>query len=298
METIGFIGLGDIGFPMAQRVAAAGFPLRVWNRTASKIVPLVAAGACSVSSPAEIADQTDMVLTCLDGPEAMEQVLFGPEGLATERRRATLLVDCATTSPAYARELAQRLHGLAGMTMIDVPISGGAIGAQAGTLAAMAGGAVKDVERARPVIASFASQMTHMGELGAGQATKACNQIINFGTIAAVAEAINLGRRHGIDIANLPSAIANGFADSNILREYDRSVRTGEPSPIHVLIKAVINHYSATPSRELAGHLQILMKDLQIALDMGREVGAPLPLLSHFDAVFRPLHKLEPAGSN
>lgn len=292
-ETVGFIGLGDIGAPMAQRIAAAGFPLLVWNRTASKIAPLVAAGAHSAISPADMADQVDMVLTCLGGPAAMEEVLFGPAGLATARRRATLLVDCATTSPAFAIKTAGRLADTIGMAMIDVPVSGGAIGAAAGTLAAMAGGRAEDLERARPVIASFAGQITHMGPLGAGQATKACNQIINFGTIAAVAEAINLGSRHGIDIARFPQAIANGFADSHILREYDRSAHVGDYSPIRLLIETVVDQYSGAPRRELAGQLQILMKDLQIALDMGREVGAPLPLLCHFDGIFRALHHME-----
>lgn len=292
-ETIGFIGLGDIGAPMAERIAAAGFPLVVWNRTASKMAPLVAAGAHAASTPAELADQTDLVLTCLDGPAAMEKVLFGPEGLAGVPRRATLLVDCGTSSPTFATALAERLDDCIGMAMIDVPVSGGAIGAAAGTLAAMAGGRVENLERARPVIASFASQITHMGPVGSGQATKACNQIINFGTIAAVAEAINLGHRHGIDIARLPQAIANGFADSNILREHDRSVRAGDSSPVRILVEALLDQYAGTPRRELAGQLQILLKDMQIALDMGREVGAPLPLLCHFDGIFRALHHMK-----
>lgn len=297
-EAVGFIGLGDIGAPMAQRIAAAGFALVVWNRTTSKTAALVAAGARAASSPAEMAGQVDIVLTCLDGPAAMEEVLFGPSGLATAHCRATLLVDCATTSPACTIETAERLAGLTGMAMIDVPVSGGAIGAAAGTLAAMAGGEAGDVERARPVITSFASQITHMGPLGAGQATKACNQIINFGTIAAVAEAINLGRRHGIDIARFPQAITNGFADSNILREYDRSARAGDYSPVRILVDALLDRYSDTPRPDLAGQLHILMKDLQIGLEMGREVGAPLPLLCHFDGIFRALHHMKRAANS
>ena len=289
-DVIGYIGLGEIGAPMARPILAAGYSVVVWNRTHEKAKKIVDAGAEIATSPVDLAEKTDIIFTCLGSEQALETILFGADGITKGEVRATLLVDNATCSPAFARATAKKLKQACNMDMIDVPVSGGAIGAAAGTLAAMAGGAEEFVERARPIIASYASQISHMGELGAGQATKACNQIINFGNIATLAEALNLAQDQGIDIAGLPEAIDCGFAGSNVSREYDRSVQANDYSPVRILVEALMQQYKGKPVPELAGQLDILLKDMSIALNMARESGVPLPMLSRFDGIFRMIH--------
>src|SRR5690554_1100237 len=175
-EVVGYIGMGEIGAPMARRILDAGYSLVVWNRTREKAQAIAEAGAEIANSPADLAERTDIIFTCLGNEQALETILFGANSVAKGKVRATLLVDNATCSPAFARGTAEKLKQVCNMDMIEVPVSGGAIGAAAGTLAAMAGGAKEYVERARPIITSYASQISHMGTLGAGQATKACNQ--------------------------------------------------------------------------------------------------------------------------
>ncbi|MDD5724401.1 MAG: NAD(P)-dependent oxidoreductase [Syntrophales bacterium] len=289
-DIIGFIGLGDMGAPMAERIVAAGFDLVVWNRTATKMQPLLRAGAKAAKSPAELGARADIICTCVDSLAAMETILFGPQGIVAGTPRTTLVMDHSTLPPLAAQTLGQRLRDVAGIGFIDVPVSGGAIGARAGTLAAMAGGEADLLERARPVIASFSNHITHMGSLGAGQATKACNQILNFGNMAALAEAVTLGKRFGINTGKLPEAISGGFADSNIIREFDRSTKAQDFSPIRFLVEALAQYYEGIYDPACRGRLDTLMKDLSIVLDMGRATDSPLPLITHFQHVFQLLH--------
>lgn len=287
-ETIGYIGLGDIGAPMAERIAKAGYDLIVWNREAAKMKPFTDAGAKAAASPADMAQKADVILTCVtDGP-VMAQVLFGPNGVAANgKARATLLIDNSTVHPMETREMAVRLKAEAGMAFVDAPVSGGPVGARAGTLAAMAGGEAADVERARPILMTFSNRVTHMGGVGAGHATKACNQIINFCTMAGIAEAMNLGARFGIDTQSLPEAIAGGFADSNMLREYDRATKAGENASVTWLINTMRQLYSGEINPQARGNLYLLMKDIGIALDLGRKTRTPLPVFGLLDAMFR-----------
>lgn len=176
-EKIGFVGLGDIGEPMAMRILEAGFPLRVYNRTAAKTQPLTARGAQSAASAAELARECDIVFLCVSDTAAVEQVVFGPGGIAEGGRPGQLVVDLSTIHPVQTQEMAQRLAAGHGIAWVDAPVSGGPAGARAGTLAVMAGGGAEDVERVRPVLMSFAGRVTHMGPVGCGMATKACNQI-------------------------------------------------------------------------------------------------------------------------
>lgn len=291
-DTIGFIGLGDIGAPMAHRILDAGLPLSVWNRTRSKMGPLHSAGAQMAESPADLASQSTIICTCVDSSEAIEEILFGPVGVTQAAvPKIEILIDHSTLPPGHAIELASQLKGH-GIDFLDVPVSGGAVGARAGTLAAMVGGAPELLVRVRPVIESFAKQITHMGPVGAGQAAKACNQIVNFGNMAALAEALALAPKFGIAPEKLPEAISGGFADSNISREYLRSHLAGDFSPVRYLVDGLRKFYSAEIDPEYRGQLGILMKDLTIALDMGRISGVPLPGVTQFDMVFRMLQHL------
>ena len=289
---VGYIGLGNIGAPMAARILSpGGFALTVWNRTAAKMAPLAAAGATAAVSAADTAAKSDIVFLCLDSADAVEAVVFGPDGVAAGGKgRTKLLVDNSTLHPQRTRELATRLRSSTGIGWLDIPVSGGPGGAAAGTLAAMAGGDAAELEVVRPVVMSYASRLTHMGPIGSGQATKACNQIINFGTIAAIAEAYNVGAHFGLDVEKLPEAVSGGFADSNMLREIGRARAAGESQNVTLLMQSLLGIYEGRIEPALAGKLGILMKDLGIALDLGRTTGAALPVLSQFDNFFRILH--------
>lgn len=290
---IGYIGLGDIGAPMAERIRAAGWPLIVWNRTPEKMQPLLEAGADAAASPADLAARCDVIFTCLGNVDAMHDVLSGADGiLRAAKIKARLLVDNSTIPPAdtsaFAAQLAQ-----AEIRFVDAPVSGGAIGARAGTLAVMAGGDQPDISLVKPVLQSFASKITHLGPVGAGQAMKACNQVLNFGTMAALAEAIALGRSYGLAPNAITEAVSGGFAESNVSREFSRSLAADDISPVRILVETLDDYYAGKIRRELAGNLDILMKDLSMALDMARARGVPLPVISHFDLVFRLIQNLE-----
>lgn len=286
---VGFIGLGAIGRPMARRILTARSQLMVWNRSASRMQPLLEQGAQAAASPADMARHCDILCTCVTDAGALEAVLFGPEGVARagDGIRARLLVDNSTTHPRLTRDFAARLHAACGMRWLDVPVSGGVTGARAATLAAMAGGDAADVELARPVILSYAARLTHMGALGAGQATKACNQLINFVGFAAVAEAIHLGEGFGIDVQRLPQALADGFADTPILREYARGKAAGEIRGISALIDALRTALDGRTGDSTHELLHILLKDMAIVSDLGRGTGRAIPVFDLVEAQYR-----------
>lgn len=257
-ERIGFIGLGEIGEPMAMRVADAGYAMRVFNRTAAKAAPFAARGIEVAASPAEVARGSDIIFLCITNADAIEQLVFGPEGIAEGARPGQLLVDLSTIHPYAARDLAARLKQRAGVQWVDAPVSGGPGGARAGTLAVMAGGEAADIERARPVLMSFAGKITHMGPVGCGVAMKACNQMLSFCTASVLAETLNLAANFGIDPSLVPQAVAGGFADSNVVKHL-----------AHPLIDGTYT-----------GDGVMGLKDINIALDLGRQTGSAMPMTS------------------
>ena len=285
--SVGFVGLGSIGAPMAQRILGAGLRLLVWNRTPSKMQPLLDGGALAAESPADLARRSDIVCTCVTDAGALESVVFGSDGIASTAGRARLLVDNSTTHPRISRDMADRLLEASGMRWLDVPVSGGPVGARAGTLAAMVGGDAADLEFARPVIASYARQVTHMGPVGAGQATKACNQLINFVGMAAVAEALHLGAGFGIDVDRLPQALAGGFADTPILREFARGKAAGETGGVTFLIEALRAFHEGRPDPAWHGNLHLLRKDMGIVHDLGRATGRVTPVFDLVESFYR-----------
>lgn len=264
---IGFIGLGAIGAPMAQRVLEGGHRLMVYNRTPSKARPLEERGAQVAGSIRELAGECDIVLLCVTDGAAVDEVVFGEGGIAQAARPGQLVVDLSTIHPAMTQDIAARLERGTGIAWVDAPVSGGPVGAAAGTLAVMAGGSAEAVERARPVLACFASQVTHMGAVGCGQATKACNQMINVANAAAISEAMNFASRFGIDPRLLPVALAGGFADSGVLRHYGPKIAEGS----------------------FAGDTSITLKDLDIVLDLGRRTGSAMPLVGLISSFYRML---------
>ena len=265
---LGFVGTGLMGAPMAQRLIAAGYPLTVWNRTAAKAAPLEAAGATAGADAADVAARSDIVFTCLTDTAAMEAAVFGPRGIAAGARRGGVLVDFSSIAPDATREMAARLEGETGMIWIDAPVSGGVPGAEAGTLAIMAGGPEDAVERVRPVILEMAQRFTRMGPSGAGQTTKLCNQVIVGCTMAVLAEATRLAENAGVDAARLPDALAGGFADSKPLQIFvPRMARAQHDPPL--------------------GQVYTMLKDLDSVRALARETTSPVPFTSLAAEQFR-----------
>jgi len=264
MERIGFIGLGTMGAAMAANIARGGFPLTVWNRTPGKAGPLVALGAHEARSPAEVGRTSDVVVICVSDTPDVEAVVFGPDGLAAGLREGALVVDCSTISPSATRAIAERLRSQ-GVGFLDAPVSGGSEGARDGTLTIFVGGEANDLERARPVLERLGRTVTHVGPVGAGQITKAVNQVIIAGTYLSVAEGIVLAIRSGLDPATVVAALGGGAARSWVLEN-----RSG---------RMIANDYP------LGFRVALHRKDLGIALDLAREVGVALPVAAWCEQV-------------
>ena len=257
MERVGFIGLGTMGAAMAGHVAGAGYPLMVWNRTPGRAASLVAAGARQAETPAALAAESDVIVVCVSDSPDVEEVLFGPSGAAEGVRDGGLVVDCSTVAPSTARSAAERLAGR-GVGFVDAPVSGGSEGAQKATLTIFCGGDAANVERARPVLSTMGRTITHVGPVGAGQAVKAVNQVILAGTYLGVAEGIVLALKAGLDVGQVVEALGGGAAQSWVLAN-----RSG---------RMIDNDYP------LGFKVSLHLKDLGIALDMARELGADLPI--------------------
>jgi len=264
VRRVGFAGLGVIGLPMARRVLDAGFELHVWNRNPSKAAALGATGATLAATPAELARQVDVLCVCVTDDRALEEVIFGEHGVASAARRGLVLADHSTIHPVATRKMAERF-AMAGGAWVDAPVTGGPSGAEQGHLTVFAGGDAGNVERVRPVLMSFARRVTHLGPVGSGQAAKACNQMVSFGTAAVLAEALNLAARLGLDVARLPEAMEGGLADSAVLRRYAPMMLSGE----------------------LTGSALTALKDLEIISDLGRETGAPMPMTGLLTSLHR-----------
>lgn len=231
-DIIGFIGLGLMGKPMALNLLKKGFPVVVHNRSRGPVDELVAAGATAVTSPAEVAKAASRIVTMLpDGPD-VALVLEGVNGIFSAMQRGTVIVDSSTIAPATAKRLAAATAERGGR-FLDAPVSGGEIGAIAGTLAFMVGGEASALETMRPAISAMGSpeKIVHVGDSGAGQICKACNQIVLGGTMAVVAEAIALSRKAGVDPMKVRAALMGGFAQSRVLDVHGERMITGNWKP-------------------------------------------------------------------
>jgi 3-hydroxyisobutyrate dehydrogenase-like beta-hydroxyacid dehydrogenase len=202
---------------MVRRLLAAGHEVLVWNRTAARVQDLVASGAREASTPAALAEECDIVCLCVFDARAVEDVVFGEQGVAASGR-LKVLVDHSSIPPGETRDMAARLAAANGAIWVDAPVSGGTGGAEQGTLAIMAGGPEDVIAAITPLLKAYAQRVTHMGAVGAGQITKLCNQTIVATTIAAISEAVSLATDNDVDAARLPQALAGGWADSTLLQ--------------------------------------------------------------------------------
>ena len=228
MSHIALLGCGLMGLPMGRRLLAAGHSLTAWNRTRAKAEALLPDGASVADSPAEAVAQADIVIAMLQDGDAVHKVLFDSGDASAVRglRVGTLFIDMGSILPEQAREHATRL-GAAGVAALDAPVSGGTLGAEAGTLAIMAGGSAQDFERAQDVLRVL-GRPVHVGPSGSGQLTKLANQMIVGITIGAVAEALLLAERGGADPAKVREALRGGFAESRILEVHGQRMVEGD----------------------------------------------------------------------
>jgi 3-hydroxyisobutyrate dehydrogenase len=256
---LGFIGTGLMGTPMVMRLLGAGYRVQVWNRTRNKLDALLERGARAAESPAALTRASDIILMCVTDQRAAEEVLFGPSGIAVGGSAEKLVVDFSSIAPASARAFAVRLEHQCAMGLIDAPVSGGVAGARKGTLVVMAGGKAEHLERARPVLEVVAQRVTRMGESGAGQVTKLCNQVIVGCVFPVLAEAVRLAEAAGVDARMLPEALKGGFADS---------------LPLQVFGLRMARRDFANPS----GTAHTLLKDLENAAAVARDAAVPMPM--------------------
>ena len=257
MERVGFCGLGTMGGAMAANLRRAEFLLTVWNRSPGRATELLGLGAAEAATARAVAGASDIVVICVSDSPDVEAVLFGTDGVAEGARSGALVVDCSTISPAASRDFGSRLAEQ-GVAMVDAPVSGGSEGAQKGTLTIMVGGDEVDVARARPVLEAMGSSITHMGPLGAGQATKAVNQVVLCGTYLGVAEGLVLAMRNGLDPEQVVAALGGGAAASWVLEN-----RSG---------RMIADEYP------LGFKVSLHLKDVVIALAMARESGVAMPV--------------------
>ncbi|AFY18397.1 NAD(P)-dependent oxidoreductase [Pseudomonas sp. UW4] len=259
LPSLGFAGIGLMGLPMCRRLLAAGYPLAVWNRNPDKCKPLVEAGARQVASPAELCQHADVVMMCLADTAVVREVVFGPAGIVEGAKKGQLLVDFSSLEPNATREMAADLAGRAGMGWLDTPVSGGVVGAEAASLAIMVGGDAQDLERVRPVLLNLGQRVTHMGGVGAGQVTKACNQMIVACNALVIAEVVALAERSGVDASLIAEALAGGFADSKPLQFLAPQMAENRFEPVK-------------------WHVRTLLKDLDAAVKFSREQGSATPI--------------------
>lgn len=253
-ENVALLGTGLMGFPMARNLARAGVPITVWNRTQAKADPLADEGAAVAAGTSAAVTGADVVITMMsDGPTVLAVIAEVSRALA----RGAVWIDMSSTKPGEAREAA-RVLGELGVGFLDAPVSGGTKGAEAASLAIMAGGEAADFERARPVL-EVMGRPVHVGPTGSGQLSKLCNQAIVAVTIGAVAEAMLLAEEGGADPAALRAALKGGFADSTILQQHGERMTTGNFEP--------------------GGLSKFQLKDLDNVLHEAAAAGVTLPMV-------------------
>lgn len=265
--TLGYVGIGLMGLPMAQRLAGLGWRVRAYDIVAARLTAAATAGVTATTSPADAAQGADVVLLNLPTNEAVEQVLFGVQGLAGAMRAPQLLVDFSTIPVEACRSHAARLREQSGVRWVDAPVSGGPPACAAGTLTVMAGGEEDDLQRLAPLMRDISGRCTRMGETGAGLAAKMINQLVVGVGQAMLAEAVALCATAGIDAARIPDCLAGGYADSTLMKAY----------------------WPRMVERDFAprGYVRQLLKDLEMVNAWAGGMKAPAPMLGLALSLYR-----------
>jgi 3-hydroxyisobutyrate dehydrogenase len=261
---VAFIGLGTMGTPMALNILKAGFELTVHNRTRNKEAELAKQGAIRAASPAEAATAAEVIITCVSDTPDVEEIILGENGVIHGGQQGAIVVDMSTISPTATRCIAEILEEK-GVRMLDAPVSGGSEGAQKGTLSIMVGGETEDLNKVEPVLKTMGKTITHVGSIGAGQLTKAINQIVIAGTYWGVAEGIALGLKAGLDMEKVLQAVGGGAATSwALVNRSENMIKNSYP---------------------LGFRVKLHHKDLNIALNVARELGVTLPVSAYVEQV-------------
>lgn len=227
---VGWIGPGIMGKPMCKNLMKAGFPLAVYARRPESAQELLNLGASFYPTPAALAEQVDIVISMVSDTPDVQAVLLGENGVIASNKAGLLVIDMSTISPVTTREIAAKLAEK-GIRMLDAPVSGGDVGAIAGTLTIMVGGKAQDLDEACPVLAAIGKTITHIGDHGAGQLTKACNQLVAAQTVIAVTEAFEMAKSAGVDPAKVREALLGGFAYSRVLELHGQRILTENYQP-------------------------------------------------------------------
>jgi 2-hydroxy-3-oxopropionate reductase len=253
---VGFIGPGIMGGPMALNLIKGGHKLWVYARRAEAAHKLVEAGAVACASPAEVARHADVIFTIVSDTPDVESVIFGESGIVKNARSGSVVVDMSTISPTATKVFAERLAEQ-GVAMLDAPVSGGETGAINGTLSIMVGGKAGVFERVEPLFECMGKNIVHIGDNGAGQVAKACNQIVVAVTIEAVAEALTFARRNGADPAKVREALMGGFAGSKIMEVHGKRMLDNDFKP--------------------GFKVGLHQKDMRIVMETAHQLGVALP---------------------
>jgi 2-hydroxy-3-oxopropionate reductase len=267
-DRLGFVGLGAMGRPMAARLIAAGYAMRIFARRPETLGALQAAGAQVCASPREVAEGSEIACVMVTTTADVEQVVAGDQGLLHGAGAGSLVIVMSTISPLATRELA-RVLAAHGIELVDAPVSGGPDGAANGTLSIMAGGSVEAFERARPVLAHLGRSIVRIGETGSGQIAKACNQLALCVTLEGIAEALVLAERLGADPARVREAMANGLASSRALEVFGARMVARD---FAAGVEARLHH-----------------KDMQIVLELAHRLGLSVPAAAATTQTFNAL---------
>lgn len=254
---VGFIGLGVMGGAMAGNLMRRGFRVTVHNRSRGKVESLVRDGAADGGTPAGVARASEVIVLCVPDTPDVERVLFGDDGVMQALRPGAVVIDCSTISATATVDFAQRIRDCGGH-LLDSPVSGGPKGALDGTLSCMIGGEAAVIERCMPVFEAIGKTFTHVGDNGAGQACKACNQLVIVGTLMAVSEAFAVAKKMGIDPYRVREALLGGAAQSFVLANHGKRLLDGALAP--------------------GFRAELMLKDIRLALDAGRDTGAFMPV--------------------
>ena len=254
-DHIGFIGLGIMGKPMARNLLKEGHVLKIYNRSRGAVDELSREGAQPMTNAKEVAESSDIIITMLPDSPDVELVYGGEQGIFAGAKSGSLLIDMSSISPVVARKLAAEAEKR-GCDMLDAPVSGGEAGAIGATLSIMIGGKASAVARAMPLFQRLGKNIVHVGDSGAGQVTKAANQMVVGTTIAIVGEALVLAKKAGVDPAKVRQALLGGFAQSKILEAHGQKMLERNFKP--------------------GFRIRLHEKDMKIALATGSEYGVPL----------------------
>lgn len=259
---LGFIGLGLMGTPMTRRLLAEGYEVHIWNRSPDKMQPLLDLGAEARGSITELCKLVDVVMLCVSDSRAVEAIVLGNgvegDNLVDGLRKGQVIVDFSSISPETTRMLADRVRERPAH-WVDCPVSGGVAGAEQGTLAMMAGGDATVIDSLRPVLDCLSQRVTHVGGTGSGQVTKIGNQMLVSCNVLVMAEVMALAEKAGVDATKIPEALAGGFADS-------------------IPLQLTGSRMAASDFEEVKWHVKTLLKDLDMANELGKQMGASVPM--------------------